>query len=93
MTAVVTVRYIVSDVDAAIAFYTKLLGFDVEQQGVLRHRLRRVFDEGYHATLAAAINRRHGSGAFEAVFVESRQQSEEALADARQAWLEQHPEA
>lgn len=31
MTTIVTMRYIVNDVDAAIAFYTKLLGFDVEQ--------------------------------------------------------------
>lgn len=31
MTTVVTVRYIVNEVDAAIAFYTKLLAFDVEQ--------------------------------------------------------------
>lgn len=31
MTTVVSVRYIVDDVDAAIAFYTKLLGFNVEQ--------------------------------------------------------------
>src|SRR5437762_3131400 len=27
-----TVRYIVSDVDAAVAFYTKSLGFDLQQQ-------------------------------------------------------------
>lgn len=30
MTAAVSVRYIVDDVDAAIAFYTQLLGFTVE---------------------------------------------------------------
>src|SRR5688572_5473648 len=51
------------------------------------------FDDGYNATLAAEINRRHGEGAFEAVFSESRKQSEEALGDAKRAWLERHPEA
>ncbi|MEZ0265875.1 MAG: hypothetical protein ACAI43_14185 [Phycisphaerae bacterium] len=45
------------------------------------------FDEGYNATLAGEINRRHGDGAFEAVFAESRRQSEEALGDAKEAWL------
>jgi hypothetical protein len=48
------------------------------------------FDDGYNTILAAEINRRHGSGAFEAVIAESRQQSEEALWDARLAWLERH---
>ena len=51
------------------------------------------FDRGYNATLAAEINRRHGEGAFEAVFAESRQQSEEALGDAKRAWLDRHAEA
>jgi hypothetical protein len=51
------------------------------------------FDEGYNATLAAEVNRRHGEGAFEEVFAESRRQSEEALGDARQAWLDRHAEA
>jgi hypothetical protein len=51
------------------------------------------FDEGYNATLAAEINRRHGDGAFEAVFAEARQQSEEALDDVKRAWLDRHPEA
>jgi predicted enzyme related to lactoylglutathione lyase len=32
MTSIVTVRYIVDDVDAAVAFYTKLLDFDLEQR-------------------------------------------------------------
>lgn len=48
------------------------------------------FDEGYNATLAAEINRRHGEGAFEAVFSESRKQSEEVLDDTRRAWLKRH---
>ena len=51
------------------------------------------FGDGYNATLAAEIDRRHGAGAFESVFAESRRQSEEALWDAKQKWLEQHPEA
>jgi hypothetical protein len=51
------------------------------------------FDDGYNATLAAEINRRYGDGAFEAVFSESRRQSEEALWDAKREWLEQHGEA
>ena len=51
------------------------------------------FDDGYNSVLAAEINRRHGAGAFEAVFTESRRQSEEALGGATRAWLEQHPEA
>lgn len=50
------------------------------------------FDEGYNLTLGTEINRRHGEGAFEAVFKESRQQSEEALGDAKQAWLHRHGE-
>jgi len=51
------------------------------------------FDDAYNATLAAEINRRHGEGAFEAVFSESRKQSEEALGDAKQAWLARHGKA
>jgi hypothetical protein len=51
------------------------------------------FDDGYNATLAAEINRRHGEGSFEAVFTESRKQSEEALGDARRAWLDRHARA
>jgi len=51
------------------------------------------FDDGHNATLAAEINRRHGAGAFEAVFAESRKQSEEALGDAKRAWLDRHAEA
>ena len=51
------------------------------------------FDGGYNATLAAEINRRHGDGAFEAVFAESRQQSEETLRDAKREWFEKHAEA
>jgi hypothetical protein len=48
------------------------------------------FDEGYNATLACEINRRHGQGAFDAVFFKSRPQSEEALAGAKRAWLDRH---
>lgn len=51
------------------------------------------FDDGYNAVLAAEIDGRHGRGAFESVFAESRQQSEEALWAARQSWLWQHPAA
>ena len=51
------------------------------------------FDMGYNAVLAEEVNRRYGPGAFEAVFAESRQQSEEALWAAKQAWFAQHPEA
>jgi hypothetical protein len=51
------------------------------------------FDEGYNAVLATEIDRRHGSGAFESVFAESRQQSEEALWAAKQSWLSRHPAA
>jgi len=49
------------------------------------------FDDGYNAVLAAEIDRRHGSGAFESVLAESRQQSEEALWAAKQLWLSRHP--
>jgi hypothetical protein len=51
------------------------------------------FDDGYNAVLAAEIDRRHGSGAFESVFIESRQQSEEALWAAKQSWLAQYANA
>jgi hypothetical protein len=51
------------------------------------------FDDGYNSVLAAEIDRRHGSGAFEAVFTESRQQSEEELWAAKQLWLAQHADA
>lgn len=51
------------------------------------------FDDGYNAVLAAEIDRRHGSGAFRAVFAESRQQTEDALWTAKQAWLECHSDA
>jgi hypothetical protein len=37
------------------------------------------FDDGYNRVLVAEINRRYGSGAFEALLAEARQQSEEAL--------------
>jgi hypothetical protein len=51
------------------------------------------FDDGYNSVLAAEIDRRHGSGAFQSVFTESRKQSEESLWEAKQLWLEQHAEA
>lgn len=51
------------------------------------------FDDGYNAILKAEIDRRHGSGAFEAVFRESRQEPEEALWAAKQAWRERHSDA
>jgi hypothetical protein len=51
------------------------------------------FDEGYNGVVAEEIDRRHGRGVFEAVFAESRQQSEEALWAAKQAWLSRHEEA
>ena len=49
------------------------------------------FDDAYNKVLAEEINRRHGPRAFEAVFAESREQSEEALWAAKQTWLERHP--
>jgi hypothetical protein len=51
------------------------------------------FDDGYNSVLAAEIDRRHGSGAFQSIFTESRQQSEESLWAAKQSWLEQHADA
>jgi hypothetical protein len=48
------------------------------------------FNEGYNSVLIAEIDRRHGSGAFQAVVTESRTQSEESLWDAKQSWLERH---
>ena len=51
------------------------------------------FDDGYKGVLAAEIDRRHSSGAFAAVFAESRQQSKEALWASKQSWLSQHPDA
>jgi hypothetical protein len=50
------------------------------------------FDDGYNLVLAAEIDRRYGSGAFEAVFTESRRQSEKALWAARQSWQARQPE-
>ncbi len=47
------------------------------------------FDEGYNTELAAEVNRRHGPGAFEAVFSQAPEQSEDVLLAARKAWLEQ----
>ena len=47
------------------------------------------FDEGYNGVLAE-IDRRHGSGALELVFTESRKQTEEELWTARRTWLAQH---
>ena len=57
-------------------------------RGLLCHQFSLSFDERDNAVLAAEIDRRHGSGAFEAVFAESRQQTDEALWAAKQAWLE-----
>jgi hypothetical protein len=51
------------------------------------------FDDGYNSVLVTEINRRHGSGAFESLLAESRQQSEETLWAAKQLWLQRHPEA
>ena len=51
------------------------------------------FDDGYNGVLAAEIDRRHGSGAFQSVLTESRQQSEGSLWAAKQAWFAQHPDA
>jgi hypothetical protein len=50
----------------------------------------RSFDDGYNAVLVAKINGRHGNGTFEALLAESRQQSEEVLWAAKEAWLERH---
>jgi hypothetical protein len=51
------------------------------------------FDDGYNGVLAAEVDRRFGGGALRAVFAESKKQTEEALWDAKQAWLERHKEA
>lgn len=51
------------------------------------------FDDGYNSVLAAEINRRHCGGAFEAVFADARRQTEEALWDAKQSWLDRHADA
>ena len=51
------------------------------------------FDDGYNSVLSAEINQRHGDGAFEAVFSESRQQTEEALRAAKESWLAGHQDA
>jgi len=51
------------------------------------------FDDGYNSVLVAQINRRHGSGAFESLFTEARQRSEETLWAAKQLWLQRHAEA
>src|SRR5262245_38864984 len=50
----------------------------------------RSYKDGYNSVLIAEIDRRHGSGAFQAVLTESRAQSEESLWDAKQSWLERH---
>jgi hypothetical protein len=57
---------------------------------VFRQRGAGVINDGYNATVAADVNRRYGAGAFEAVFIEARQQSEETLAIAKQSWHERH---
>jgi hypothetical protein len=51
------------------------------------------FNDGYNSVLAAEIDRRHGRGAFDVVFTESRCQPEEALWAAKQLWMERHPDA
>jgi hypothetical protein len=51
------------------------------------------FDDGYNSVLATEVDRRYGDGAFAAVFAEARRQSEEALGDAKQSWLDRHPSA
>src|SRR5262249_3604358 len=48
------------------------------------------FNDGYKTVVIAEIDRRHGSGAFQAVVKESRAQSEESLAHAKEIWLERH---
>jgi len=50
------------------------------------------YDDGYNEVLVAEINRRYGSDAFESIFAEALQQTEEALGLAKEAWLERHPE-
>jgi hypothetical protein len=51
------------------------------------------FDDGYNGVVEAEIDRRHGSGALNAVFTEAKTQTEEALWEAKQAWLERHKDA
>jgi hypothetical protein len=48
------------------------------------------FDDGYNEVLTAELDRRHGSGALDALFAEARQQSEESLWKAKQSWLQRH---
>jgi hypothetical protein len=48
------------------------------------------FNDGYNSVVIAEIDRRHGSGAFQAVLTESRRQSEESLGDAKILWMERH---
>jgi hypothetical protein len=48
------------------------------------------FNDGYNSILIAEIDRRYGSGAFQALLSESRAQSEESLWEAKQAWMQQH---
>jgi len=45
------------------------------------------FDDGYNSALAAEIDRRHGTGAFDGLFNEARQRTQETLWAAKQAWL------
>lgn len=48
------------------------------------------FNDGYNSVLMAEIDRRHGTGAFQAVLTESTAQSEGILWDAKQSWLARH---
>jgi hypothetical protein len=45
------------------------------------------FNDGYNSVLIHEIDRRYGSGAFQSLLSESREQSEESLWDAKQSWL------
>lgn len=49
------------------------------------------FDDGYNGVLSTEIDRRYGRGEFEAVIKQAREQTEEALWEAKEAWRARHP--
>src|SRR6516162_6227455 len=48
------------------------------------------FNDGYNGVLVTEIDRRYGNSAFQSLLIESRAQSEESLADAKQSWPERN---
>jgi hypothetical protein len=66
-------------------------GVEVEGLGICLLTTASVsFNDGYNSVLVHEIDRRHGSGAFQSILTQSREQSEETLWDAKQAWLVRH---